>query len=217
MHANDLLNMFLSAPPVVGAPAAWVRLAARADATGYAWSTGRLLAWVRPEAVVLLRRFGAVGGAGLVSRLEVPLERLPALAAAAAAWASRREGWASFAHQGSAMGGGAWVYQAPGGGSPPVTVGRTGALADGGGFEGVEEERLLTIPELLPAGVRVVSAIWRLGERWGAPEGEEVGARFELGGGWWLEARRREARVVPPEGAGLALEPGEAAALGALG
>lgn len=169
---------------------------------------GRIGAAVGGGRVALARHLGHVGD----GKIELSRSELKALDAACWDWARRRVGWAAFWESCAGYPGGygsAWYFQPPGRESPRVKVGsRCYGRETGEPFRGKDVVVARPRPLRGVGGIPIVATIYRVGERSGRPEGEEVGVVYRLSPAARLEARRHDA-VLVRAGRRMGLEPGD--------
>ena len=143
------------------------------------YDSERIEATIHKNKISIKRRFGIVGEGGPVN---LNLEELAALDSICELWKNKREEWAAFYSSSAGyVFGGAWYYVPKGRDSFPeqrITVGQKFSFENkihGEEFKGYDEERLLNKPVSLPNNAWITSEIWRVGERFGDKNGEQVG------------------------------------------
>lgn len=178
-------------------------------ATVYAWSTGRLLATVRPGQVSIGRHWGVVTGP---NRITLYASDLAPLDSACAHWAANRDSWAAW-YESSAGHPPGWgcsgiYYQPPGSDSSRVRLGeRVLGTLHGRELHGRNTTQRVR-PQVSPApGVRVVDRIMRTGEAMG-PAKALSGLHYRLDSGLLLKADRFNLQLTRGK-QGMSLEPGE--------
>jgi len=169
------------------------------------WSSGRIRAVIRKRSVKIVRELGQQRPG-----IELVVDELRVVARACRAWECVRHRWALFDQSAAGLPGSVardFVYQPPGKNGRQVVIG-SWRMGHRTGSELVGKDVLVPLRRLRPVAARVtrVAELWHRRERVGPRAGALVGARWDLGDGLVIDARREELRVARLHDRGRLLE-----------
>ena len=163
----------------------------------FRWSAGNISVALDGDLVWVHMRFGIVGGRG---PMVLAISELEPLRVATSDWAAQRDEWPAWyeSHGPPPYGRVSWWYRPPGGAKCRQLRRLTGD----------DEVRPRRSASSLGAGVEVNADILRVGEKH-APAEVQVGLRYGVVDGLYLDAIRRDARLWRGNGAILYFSPGD--------